>query len=293
METLTARLHTDFSDTMGNVGKVLYGVDARGRPMAFAEGRLAHAHPDGIFTLDLRGSLPEAHYIAAASDGLGYWLVGARCTWTREAVERNAVLYASEDGEEVRRITVGDGIADLRGAPDGLWVSFFDEGIFGNCGWGHPGPAPIGDSGIVRIDERYGDVGWGFEPPAGFETMADVYAFNVSGRPGHPTEIWTCYYTDFPIVRIRGEETEAWVNNEVAGARAIAAQGDRCLLMGSYDDRARASLLTLTADGYARPAGAARVLLADGPSSASAHALGVGVRLFFFADSRCWCLDRW
>jgi hypothetical protein len=48
------------------------------------------------------------------------------------------------DGELRREFLLGDGIADVQTTADGqVWVSYFDEGIYGNLGWGgRDGPRP-------------------------------------------------------------------------------------------------------------------------------------------------------
>ena len=30
-----------------------------------------------------------------------------------------------------------------------IWVSYADEGVYGNFGWGQPGPPPVGAAGLV------------------------------------------------------------------------------------------------------------------------------------------------
>jgi hypothetical protein len=50
--------------------------------------------------------------------------------------------------------TIGDGVARVRVARSGhVWVGYFDEGVYGNYGWGGGGggPAPLGAPGLVRF----------------------------------------------------------------------------------------------------------------------------------------------
>jgi hypothetical protein len=112
----------------------------------------------------------------------GVLLVGARCRWTADSVERNAVVY-DWDGREVRRFTLGDGIADVRTTSDGtIWASYFDEGIFGNHGWNHPGPTPIGAPGLVAFDQQ-GDARWSYDAKkARTDSICDAYALNVGAH---------------------------------------------------------------------------------------------------------------
>jgi len=86
------------------------------------------------------------------------------------------VVY-DEDGLLVREFLLGDGIQDVQATEDGkIWVSYFDEGVYGNFGWGNPGgPSPIGASGLIRFD-RAGAIEWEFDPPANVEPIDDCYA---------------------------------------------------------------------------------------------------------------------
>src|SRR5260370_20638010 len=79
----------------------------------------------------------------------GFLLAGARCHWRPAGPEENAMLVDWK-GMVERTFTIGDGVQDVRTAPEGdLWVSYFDEGVFGNYGWSPPGPEPIGAPGLV------------------------------------------------------------------------------------------------------------------------------------------------
>ncbi|MFI7578403.1 hypothetical protein [Micromonospora sp. NPDC049497] len=62
-----------------------------------------------------------------------------------------------------------------------LWVGYFDEGVYGNFGWGGPGPAPIGATGIARFTETLHPE-WHF-PTDDLSPIDDCYALNV-GLPG-------------------------------------------------------------------------------------------------------------
>jgi hypothetical protein len=66
-------------------------------------------------------------------------VVGARCFRFQDgSAEQNARVYSAE-GELLREFVLGDGIQDLQVTSTGhIWVSYFDEGIFGNYGWSEP-----------------------------------------------------------------------------------------------------------------------------------------------------------
>ncbi|MCC6572725.1 MAG: hypothetical protein IT462_02945 [Planctomycetes bacterium] len=170
----------------------------------------------------------------------GYLLVGGRCAWHRTGADKNA-LVVDPTGKELRQITLGDGIADVRVTHDGsIWASYFDEGVFGNFGWARPGPSPVGEDGIVQFD-AHGAIKWRFNRNGAVaHRICDVYAFNVVGND----EFWTCFYTDFPIVHFRDGVYEVFEYGKNAG-HAIAAKGRRVLGVGNYDNPQRARILEL------------------------------------------------
>jgi hypothetical protein len=163
-------------------------------------------------------------------------VVDRRCATSRDGVpESNARVYGAA-GELRRAFTLGDGIAHALVDDAGtIWVGYFDEGIYGD--------SPISASGVARFDAS-GDVRWSYEPPEGL-FVDDCYCLNVSGQ-----DVWTSYYSGFPIVHIHDQAITGVWRNVVIGARALAVANDRVLLVGGYrDDHNRAVLLELAADG--------------------------------------------
>ena len=166
-------------------------------------------------------------------------VVGTRCERREDgSYDLNGRVFGP-DGVLRREFLLGDGIQDVQTTRDGrIWVSYFDEGIFGNLGWGNPGgPEPVGSAGLVRFDVN-GDLNWEYKPPALVGYIADCYALNVTDRA-----TWAYYYTDFPLVRISSDDKiEAW-HTPVAGARVVAVSDQRALFYGGYgDDRDRCVL---------------------------------------------------
>jgi hypothetical protein len=83
-------------------------------------------------------TLPVAYpHVDVLADG-SFLVVGARCRWTEPSPELNA-LAIDQNGRILRRGCLGDGIKHLQVAADGtIWAGYFDEGVFGNFGWGGP-----------------------------------------------------------------------------------------------------------------------------------------------------------
>jgi hypothetical protein len=146
-----------------------------------------------------RITFPE---IQAFTDGQ-VLLVGSRARWTDQGGEHNALII-DHDGSVVAEACIGDGIEHVyTDVNDRVWVGYFDEGIFGNNGWGEPGrEPPIGAPGLVRfgrdlsIDWQFSESGVG-----GGHFFADCYTLNVGAN-----STWTCYYDDFPVVRIADDQ---------------------------------------------------------------------------------------
>jgi hypothetical protein len=141
-------------------------------------------------------------------------LVGARAR-TRE----NNALVFDANGELIAEAAFGDGIEHvLTTSDDHAWVGYFDEGVYGDGG-------PAGH-GLVRFDPEL-RLNWTF--PFHQQTpIDDCYALNVSDRA-----VWTCYYSGFPVARVRNGEVRSW-RNDIAGAKALAVAGSTVALVGGY-----------------------------------------------------------
>ena len=220
--------------------------------------------------------------------GDGFLLASARCSHDESGAERNA-LVCRETGQLRASMTLGDGILDVRTtSEDQIWVSYFDEGVLGNCGWGSPGPAPIGAPGIVRFD-RNGRIEFRYDAEAaGTDMICDAYAMNVDE---HGT-VWTCFYTEFPIVRIRDGTYQRWEYGR-AGASALAVKGQRALMVGDYKRRNALTLVELGSDGRARPTDGGKLLTAEGKSLDHARFVGVGSTLYATQDGVVFQLAEW
>ncbi len=218
----------------------------------------------------------------------GILLVGARCHWRPEGAEKNAVVV-DWSGRELARFTLGDGIQDLRVTRNGtIWASYFDEGVFGNYGWGQPGRSPIGAPGLVAFSET-GEIRFSYDPEAAHtDAVCDAYAVNVAGD----ADVWLYFYTEFPIVRILEGGYHTWKLG-VAGARALAVRESRVLLFGDYKRRSLSRLIELGKDGAAKVIGERPAIDDQGNSLDGAMAWGIGGDLFFFKHRRVLIAEGW
>lgn len=157
-------------------------------------------------------------------------IVGARASLRPEGPEKNAVVY-SADGDVVVQGCLGDGIQHVQTTSAGeVWVGYFDEGVYGHFGSGEGGKAePLGACGLAVHDASLRRT-WAFPAEEAPGVIDDCYALNVTDA-----RAWTCYYSDWPLVRIRDAAITSWAN-DVAGARAVLAAGDAVALVGGYAD---------------------------------------------------------
>jgi hypothetical protein len=124
-------------------------------------------------------------------------------------------------GGLMRTLNLGDAIEDLQTLPDGrIWVSYFDEGVYGEG---------ISTQGLVCFDAsgapvfRYrDDVAQHKLPP-----IDDCYALNVAMNG----DVWVNYYSDFPLVLLRGLEVkQSWLEFGSLG-NAFAVRGSRLIYL--------------------------------------------------------------
>jgi len=183
------------------------------------------ADPDGN-TWDL-GDLDFAHPVFDRLPDGGFVVAASRCRWRGpDDYERNGALV-SGDGR-VSRFTPGDGIEALQADRMGrVWVSYFDEGVFGNRGWGRGGaPKPVGASGLVAFDPSGARV-WE-------NTQARIdscYALNVTSDA-----VWFYAYRTFDLCKIAPDLSTTFWRTGLMGCRALAVADDRALFSGQYKD---------------------------------------------------------
>lgn len=202
---------------------------------SFAHTRMPEAKPFKMIVVSGSGTsiidippLDLAHPLATLFPDGRVLLASARCRWRGpEDYDLNGAIIDPKDGS-VKRLLLGDGIMDLAVDARGrIWVSYFDEGVFGNYGWGHPGPRGPGAGGLVCFDET-GQQLWVFNTDYD-APIADCYALNAT-----PDEMWAYYYTPFDICRIGPDFSRTVWKTGVNGAHAVAICEDAFLLSHQY-----------------------------------------------------------
>ena len=136
----------DLNDYLGGRGVV--PDPGAARPVA---ARIT-VHTPELAAVTRIADLALAHITVQPMPGGRFLVAGARCRWRSDGPDRNAVTYDS-DGQVVSEHVLGDGIAHVLATSTGqVWVGYFDEGIYGNYGWGRAdSQEPIGAYGIVRF----------------------------------------------------------------------------------------------------------------------------------------------
>ena len=203
-------------------------VSARaGRSQGAKNLRAHHWHAGDYHEFDLPPT-PQI-YFHLQPLGENYLCVASRCA----PDEPNAHLF-DKKGVAIASWHAGDGIEDVQISPDGkIWVSYFDEGVFGDM--------PLGAQGLNCFDAR-GERLFGYQTdivnlPDYAQGMADCYALNVASN----RDTWLFYYTGFPLVNLCELKLKAVFapTPEITGSHAFAVCDSRRLFVGGYQHKGR------------------------------------------------------
>ena len=156
----------------------------------------------------------------------GFLLGTRRCKYAGDATVGNGCLF-DNGGQLLGRILLGDGNADLQTTTtDEIWVSYSDEGIYGNLGW----RKPIGKPGLLRFDVE-GKICFRFGGVAGLGPIDDCYALNVVSE----RETWLYYYSDFPIIQISDDCVVQHWASPVEGSSGFAVWRESVVMQDGYE----------------------------------------------------------
>lgn len=182
----------------------------------------------GAETISLPATNITFPYVDLFSDG-GCALVGARSSWrSKDDFDLNGALI--ERGTNVaKRVYFGDGIENLGiDGKDRIWISYFDEGVFGNFGWSHPGPTGLGAGGINCFD-RTGKLLWQHNREDATEHIDDCYAMNVS-----PLGVWFYFYAAFKVARVTEDFSVEYFETPISGSNSLVTDGHRFVFSSQY-----------------------------------------------------------
>lgn len=147
-------------------------------------------------------------------------IVQGRCLKDGKYIERNARRY-NPNGQLIEAFTLGDGIEHVQiDDNDTIWVSYFDEGVFGNFGW----EQPMGSEGLIAYKIN-GDKLWG----AGSYGIIDCYALNVVSSK----QVYFYYYDDSFLVQLN--EMKETIRYRIEGDTIHQFIFDKTGLIGQID----------------------------------------------------------
>lgn len=207
-------------------------------------------------------------------------IVGTRSAWrSAEDYDLNGLIYDPRSGAQTH-VCLGDGIEDVSvDSLDRIWVSYFDEGIFGNFGWGSIGPKPIGASGLNCFSAG-GDLVRSFPFDDGFGGIMDCYAMNVQGQT---TAIY--FYTEFPLCRISSDFERHYWETELSGCRQFAIGESRVLFDRQRKDPPSVGYLAELGDGRIGQPQKVEFLLPDKTPIFDGWLLGRGAEMHYFENT--------
>ena len=195
--------------------------------------------------------------------------------------DRNAVVFDPATNSQSEML-LGDSIRSLFIDSIGrIWVSYIDVGVFGGLGWGHPGPKPVGASGL-NCFAADGEVLWSFPGHEEYGGISDCYALNVREQTAA-----FYYYSQFPLCRVTGEFQMQFWDTGLSGCGSLAISDSFALFSGQYHDA--------EADGYLARLGAGKLeklqkvefVVPSTSITSSRQLLGRGAEMHYF-DKTGW-----
>jgi hypothetical protein len=202
-------------------------------------------------------------------------VAGTRCAWYGEGeFDLNGIVIDPATGA-CERILLGDGIARLSiDQSSRIWVGYYDEGIYGNFGWGNPGPRPVGAAGLACFNAR-GEKVWEF-PGASID---ECYALNVKG-----SEAFAYFCAGFPICRISSDFRVASWTTQLKGCRGLAISQSMVFLSSQYDDPPGIGYMGVLECDELRDVRRVALVLPDGSELSTQRLIARGPHLHYFAD---------
>ncbi len=205
-------------------------------PQSRARSNLAFSlsvHSDaGVETINLPAMSITFPHFDLFSDG-GCVLVGSRSSWrSKNDFDLNGALVERRT-KVAKLVCFGDGIAAVGiDRTDRIWISYFDEGVYGNYGWSHPGPTGLGAGGINCFD-RTGELLWQHNREDATEHIDDCYAMNVS-----PLGVWFYFYTAFKVARVTEDFSVEYFESPISGSHCFVTDGQRFVFSSQYREPA-------------------------------------------------------
>lgn len=168
-------------------------------------------------------------FIRAINSGQQLVLVAGRSEGNSDL---NASIYEL-DGKQQRSFIAGDGVQGVEVTRDNrILISYFDEGVFGDCNLSQKGLCVLDTSGayIAGLNSSY-------------HWIDDCYAFNAVVSD----QIHVCPYMDFPLLSWSPGQSACKIGScPVQGARAFAINDQYLLTVGGYAKHKALNLIDLS-----------------------------------------------
>lgn len=189
-------------------------IDYFQRPVPKNDWTIRVIKNSSVKTIELKDVSLIPTEVDLFSDGT-LLIVQSRCLKKGKYIEKNAQRY-HPNGQLVKEFSLGDGIENVQiDDTDTIWVSYFDEGIFGNFGWEHP----MGSDGLIAYNIN-GNRLWG----ANNYGIVDCYALNVVSSK--EIYFYYYYYDDFFLIQL----------NKIEETNRYRVKGDNSIQQFMFDE---------------------------------------------------------
>ena len=263
--------------------------DESGRPRP-AKWPHITMHTPNLASVIPIADLGLAHVTCSLCPAPSSWWPGARCLWRRDGPDRNGVLCHA-NGQVIAERVRGDGIGHVLAISSGSGSATSPRESTATTA----GARPIPTSRSAQPDRPL--LPW----TGGCLALRQVYRGRPRGcdqrllcpQRGRHGRL-ACYYTDFPVVRIR-DDFVTGCHNDVAGARALAVAGFPSRAVRRLRARLRQPCPYRTSRRpcpATQPASHYPVALPDRqPLQAGTQVIGRGSRLHFLTGTSWYQLD--
>lgn len=157
------------------------------------------------------------------------WVDGESLLMTADErkVDEDNIYIFSLDGLLIYSFNGGEAIEEVAVGNEGIWLSYFDEGIFGEG---------ISTEGLVLFDVT-GKAVFRYHSDLQHDAgISDCYAM----CKGASSTVWIFPYTDFPLIQVNPETRTTRhcpVPELLHGAHAISVKGNEAYFFDPYDSK--------------------------------------------------------
>lgn len=157
------------------------------------------------------------------------WVDGESLLMTvdEKGVDEENIFIITLDGLLIYSFNGGEAIEEVAVGNEGIWISYFDEGIFGEG---------ISTEGLVLFDVT-GKAVFRYHSDLQHDAgISDCYGM----CKGAGSTVWIFPYTDFPLIQVNPETRTTrhfTVPELLHGAHAISVRGNEAYFFDPYDSK--------------------------------------------------------